>query len=405
MTILNNYSQFSTHHWETGTIKNYLEYRGFLAEHNKKPYSEALLMGISGGLVMGYFSFAYKGYDPHVVILTRNTFDPLDTLLSRLGVEQELKHTGIPEKGYTNLVDTLDNGLPAIIWADMYSLPHNTLPLDDGMWGMAPIIVYGIDESRDEVWIADRAEVPLKITVDQLAAARSRVKKDKYRILTISEPNPKKIKLAVEKGIWDSIKLYTEKPPKGAANNFGYLAYQRFSDILTNPKARMSWAKEFPVGAKLFAGLSSTFTSAFVYGKKGESLDAERLLFADFLKEATVILEKPGLAKAVSKMEKSAASWKNLAMQIFPDGISLLKESRELILEKDLLFRKNGSKEIQRMKEVNSRLDEIKELFENDYPLSDNETEKLLGGIAEAVMSIHDMEKEAIDILQEEMVK
>ncbi len=405
MPKLNNYAQFNSHHWETGTIKNYLEYRGFVAEHTQKPFSEALLMGISGGMVMGYFSFAYKGYDPHAVILTRNTFDPLDTLLSRLGVEQELKHTSIPDKAYKNLMDTLDNGLPAIVWADMYSLPYNNLPLDDGMWGMAPIIVYGLDEAEDTVWIADRAEIPLKISIDQLATARSRVKKDKFRILTISEPNKKKIKSAVEKGIWDSIKLFTEKPPKGAANNFGFLAFQRFAEILTNPKARMSWAKEFPTGSKLFAGLRSTFTSAFVYGKKADALDAERLLFAEFLMEAGDILEKPGLAEPANIVKKSAASWKELAKRIFPEDIPILNESRELILEKDLLFRENGNEGIKRIKEINLRIDEIKEIFEKDFSLSETETKNLQNGIAEGIMAIHDIEKDAIEMLQEAMVE
>lgn len=51
---------------------------------------------------MGYFSFAYRGYDPQVAILTRNTFNPLHTLFERLGVAQYIRQTGNPETALAN---------------------------------------------------------------------------------------------------------------------------------------------------------------------------------------------------------------------------------------------------------------------------------------------------------------
>ena len=128
MPQLANYAAFDGLHWETGSVRNALDYAGARAPHTGLPYSEALLMGVSGGAVMGYFSFAYEGYEPHVVILTRNTFDPMDTLLARLGIVQTVRQTARADKGVANLVDTLADGSPAIIWADMYSLPYNALP-------------------------------------------------------------------------------------------------------------------------------------------------------------------------------------------------------------------------------------------------------------------------------------
>ena len=74
MPTLTDYQHFDGRHHETGTIHNYFAYTGVAAPHTGRPYSEALLLGVSGGIVMGYFTFAYKGYDPHVALLTRNTF-------------------------------------------------------------------------------------------------------------------------------------------------------------------------------------------------------------------------------------------------------------------------------------------------------------------------------------------
>ena len=114
MPRLDNYHQFDGLHWETGSVRNFYDCRGVKAPHTNQPYSEALLMGVSGGAVMGYFSFAYEGYDPHARILTRNTFNPLDTLLHRLGVVQNIRQTRSAEKGLANLIDTLEDGVQAL---------------------------------------------------------------------------------------------------------------------------------------------------------------------------------------------------------------------------------------------------------------------------------------------------
>ena len=105
MVQLAGYQHFIGRHWETGSVCNFYAYRGVKAPHTGREYSEALLLGVSGGIVMGYFSFAYSGYDPHVAILTRNTFDPLDTLLQRLGVEQEILQTGDPARGLAQFAE------------------------------------------------------------------------------------------------------------------------------------------------------------------------------------------------------------------------------------------------------------------------------------------------------------
>ena len=61
MPTLTDYTQFEGRHWDTGSVHNFYAYRGVTAPHTGKPISEALLLGISGGIVFGYFSFAYDG--------------------------------------------------------------------------------------------------------------------------------------------------------------------------------------------------------------------------------------------------------------------------------------------------------------------------------------------------------
>lgn len=400
MPTLTDYSEFNGRHWETGSVCNVLAYRGVTAPHTGAPYSEALLLGISGGVVMGYFVFTYEGYDPMARILTRNTFDPLDTLLARLGVVQTVLQTNTAAKGVTNLVDTLDEGLPAIVWADMYSLPYNALPQDAGMWAMMPLVVYGYDAGADTVQIADRARVPLTITTAELAAARGRVKQHKQRILFIDPPNVAKLTTAVQQGIWDCIKLYLERPPKGARDNFGLAAYRAWATQLTKPTARRSWAKEFPPGPEMFAGLTSAFGDIELFGKDGH---AERDLYADFLDEAAVLLERPALRNVAQQFRRSAVAWDELARCLLPDDVAPLREARELLWASHSAFLETGTAGLEQMRANNSRLEAIRAALETAFPLDEAGVTAVRERIAAQVMVVHDIEAEAVAALQDAM--
>lgn len=400
MTVLKDYDQFLGRHWETGSVSNYYAYRGITAPHTGRPYSEALLMGVSGGIVMGYFSFAYEGYDPMANILTRNTFDPWDTMLGRLGVVQNVKQTGISETGVKNLEETLAEGLPAIIWADMYSLPYNAMPHDEGMWGMQPVVVYGYDRDAGQAWIADRSSVPLRVTPDELDAARGRVKKFKNRLITLEPPDPDKLPAAVRKGIWDCIKLFTEAPPKGSKNNFGLAAYRWWSELLTNPKARLSWEKEFPAGGKMYSGLTWAFNHINTFGNDGH---AERDLYAIFLEEASQILGKLALQQVAEMFRDSARAWDELSTALLPDDVAELAETRQLMLRRHRLFLEQGSAALDDIQQVTAQLAEIKAQVSESFPMDDAGVIAIREDISRHVMRIHDIEMEAVEELQAAM--
>lgn len=400
MPILPDYNHFAGRHYETGTIHNYYAYLDVCAPHTNQPYSEALLLGVSGGITFGYFSFAYEGHDPHVALLTRNTFNPWDTILSRLGVVQEVRQTTKAEKGVANLLDVLEDGTPAIVWADMWSMPYNALPFDKGMWGMLPFIVYGVDEATNRVWIADRAGVPLTVTPEELATARARVKKDKFRIATLDIPDPEKLASAVFAGVWDTIKLYTEKPPKGSARNFGFAAYKHWIELLTKPKARLSWAKEFPIGIRLYAGLMSAFDHM---GATGVLKDGNRSHYADFLEEAAIILEKPTLTSVADQWRESGKAWQELGETLLPNSIPQLQESRELTIARREIFLNRGNKGLSEIEQINEQLRMIRKKMIADFPMTEAEAEERCAQIASKVDAIHNIELVAIEQLMDAM--
>lgn len=400
MPLLKDYNHFDGRHWETGSIQHVLAYEGVKAPHTGQPVSEALLMGISGGAVVGYFSFAYKGYDPHVALLTRNTFNPMETIFDRLAIPRRVLQTGSAQTAVKNLVETLEDDVPAMVWADAMSLPYNGMTPDPGMWLMWPIVVYGYAEAADQVCIADRARVPLVISTGELAAARARVKQDKHRILVLDPPDMNKLPSAAQKGIFDCIKLYTEAPPKGSKHNFGFAALKRWADLLVKPKMSNSWAQVFPPGRPLYAGLTTTLTAIMFFGHDGP---AERDTYADFLDEASVLLNRPPLKEAAAKFRASAPAWRAFADALLPDDVSPLKETRELMFRRHRLFIDAGSAALGEMRAISTRLDSIKDAVTADFPLDSAGVAGLMEALRAHVLKIHNLEFEAVSALQAAM--
>jgi hypothetical protein len=400
MPTLSDYDHFAGRHWETGSVHNYFAYHGVKAPHTGQPYSEALLMGISGGLLMGYFSFAYTGHDPHVALLTRNTFNPLDTLLTRLGVVQHLQHTTDGKKAVRYLTEALEESTPTIVWADAFSLPYTGLGPRQDYWAVFPILVFGYDEDADAVSIADRAAVPLKVTTSELAAARGRIKKDKHRLLTMDPPEASKLPIAVQQGIWDCLKRYTEAPVKNAAKNFGLAAFQRWAEVLTNPKDKQSWAKVFPPGVAMYSGLLSAYDRL---GLGTLTAETDRDLYAGFLEEAAQILNRPALKQAAEQFRTAARGWGVLSLTLLPDRIKPFKQTRELLQRRRQLFVGKGNAALKERQKINAQLEAIRETMKTDFPLSDSEAATFREQLAEHVLKVGELERAAHATLQAAM--
>ncbi|MFN2212151.1 MAG: BtrH N-terminal domain-containing protein [Anaerolineales bacterium] len=397
MVILKDYDQFQGLHWETGSLRNYLAYKGVRAPHTGRPYSEAMLLGISGGIVMGYYTFDYQGYDPMVHILTRNAFAPLDTIYRRLDIPTRVLQTSSPEIGEKNLLSELESGSAAIVYADMYSLPYNGLEIGEAMWAMLPILVYGFERDGDAVYIADRSRVPLSIKIEELASARGRTKKNKYRLLSHGVPDPDNLMEAVRDGLRDCIRYFTQPPPKGSKENFGFLAYKKWADLLLKPNLRGSWAKEFPSGRRMYAALKSAFNDIRIYGKDG---GADRDLYAAFLDEASMILSKPGLQDIADQIRVSAVAWNDFADSLLPESVAVFKETRLLMLKKHRLFLEKGSASLEEMLEINHRLSKIQASISEASQISERQSKDMRIEIAERVMEIQDIEFAAIKNLE-----
>jgi hypothetical protein len=398
-------TQFTGRHWETGSIHNALALQGVKAPHTGKPYSEALLLGISGGITFGYFTFEYKGYLPHVAMLTRNTFNPFSALLERLGIAQDVRQTSKPDIAEKNLQNTLASGLYPLVWADPFSLLYNNLPSDAALWGMLPLLA--IESDGKSVTVADRSSQPLHISMADLTKARGRVKEDKYRLMTLDAPHPAKLASAVQKGISQAIALFTEKPPRGARDNFGFAAYTKLAELLVNTRNKHSWERHFAPGVRMYHALagSPVQPGAYDWVNTWVSADgADRGLYADFLTEAAQILKKPALKESAGKFRESYKLWLKFADALLPNEVPMLAESKKLIQKKHDLFIQKGETALPEIKQINARLNELLEQSKTDFPLSSAQAAELRANLRDILLKISAVEQTAVDLLQNAIV-
>lgn len=399
-------TQFTGRHYETGSIHNALALQGVKAPHTGQPYSEALLLGVSGGSAFGYFTFEYKGYLPHVALLTRNTFNPFNTILERLGIAQDIQQTNKADIAEKNLVSALESGLYPLVWADYSLMPYNDLPYDEGMWGMLPFLAMATDGQT--VTVVDRSSQPFHVSIEQLTKARGRVKEDKYRLMTLDAPQPSKLAGAVHKGICQAISLFTEEPPRGGRDNFGFAAYEKFANLLVNTRNKQSWERFFPAGVRMFHALAGSPSQPGAYhwvNTWGTADGADRGLYADFLDEAALILKKPALKEGAEVFRESHALWLAFAEALLPDGVSMLGETRKLIRKKHALFVEQGESALPEIKKINLRLRELLKVAEKDFPLTPAQAAELRSHLQEIVLKISATEQKAVDLLQAAIVK
>jgi len=397
MPTLPDFSQFAGRYWDTAAIRSALDYQGSTAPHTGAAYSEAMLLGLSGGITFGYFTFHYRGYDPQVNLLTRNSFAPMERIFERMKIPRELRQSTSADRGRKHLLHALEAGYAPIASPDMWSLPYNALREDPGMWGGMPLVIFGYEPERGEAYIADRSHVPLTVPSEALDKARSRIKKDRQRLILLGAPAGERLPDAIRQGIADCIALMTEKPPKGSVKNFGLRALQHWADMLAK-STKGSWAREYASGRTLLAALSSAYT--FMGPAFGKTRQAERDVYADFLDEAADALGEDRWRECAAAYRVAGAAWQDLHQRLLPADLPILGETAQLIDRRVQLFKESGTEKLADILACRERLAALKSAAERDFPLDERELRALRAGLHEAVLRVLAAETRAVHALQ-----
>jgi hypothetical protein len=179
---------------------------------------------------------------------------------------------------------------------------------------------------------------------------------------------------------------------------------QKWAGMLENTRNKQSWARVFSTGADLFQALAGRTAQPGIFiwvMTWAAAPDAERGLFADFLEEATEILNKPKLLPIAGQFRGAAAVWRKLAESVLPDTIPVLRETRGLLIRQRELFIEKGQAADAMRREVRAELEKNKKAAADVLDPSSEVVRRIKDELRQHVLQIHDMERAAVHALQD----
>ena len=371
--------------------------------------NEAMLFGIAGGVGAGVFAFRYEKEDfSSFFVAGRHLWQDdlayLQAACQRLGVSIDVREAGGAKAADKQLREALAEGSPVVAWVDRAGLPRYVMP-ESAAGGLYHVVtVYEIDDATSEAVIGDLADDPERVPLDVFAVSRARIKKQKNRILRVTESGkPFDLRSAVVAGVaacHDTlIGRGAVKPPggKAMAASFTLDAFKTWAIRLHGSADRQGWEKMFRPGINLWRGLTSI--ASFIHYGTGGGLC--RPLYAEFFREAGPLLNAPLLGELADRYERLGHAWDSLAEAALSGRGELFSRFRGLVAERAELVLSGGADALSRLREIASELTDLELSAATGFPLAPDECDELLSQLQSRVMELHREEVEAHGVLGE----
>jgi hypothetical protein len=393
-------------HPETNALRLLLARGGVVVVETGQPLSEAIVLGLGGGIGIGVFSFVYEKDDFSSFYLAgRHRWeDPLGFLrgaVERLGLAVDVRETGSARVAERDLKEMVEGGRPAIAWVDATELGTRGLPAYYAGGSYHVVTVLGMEAGS--VVIADIAGAPFSVPTDVFARARARIRKDRSRLLSLATdamPGTEPIPVTVAKGVRRGLKAGVESLADERRSNFRLDALRIWAERLDGSD-RESWRRQFPRGTRLWSGLSS-ITRYVQHDRTGPGL--LRPLFARCLDEASAMLEEPALGDVARRYDDLGRRWSALAEAALPADVALLGETRRIIAEQATLFREQPPGAAEALAMRWQRLDAIGREAGEAFPLDADGVDPLLRDLKMRVLDLHREEEAALRALAAALV-
>ena len=371
-------------HPDTAALANVLASRGIVDPTTSLPITEALVLGLGGGLGAGYilWEFAEHGGERRVVTTAfRNQWQYPDRWLrktcDRLGVPVSVSETGGEKRAAQQLNDALGAGLPAVAFVSVADLPYWHLPEEEAGWFGYTVALYG--REGDRLLVDDRNHDRLTVSEGEIAVARGRIPSYKNRLLV---PDPAATELTEERLVASIDAALAEQIEHlaSSSDSFSLPAIRKWARMLTDERNPKAWPRVFADGRGLLRALVSTSESVREAGIFGGNL---RMLYVEFLSDAARLtardLKAPAHAyrQAATAWEKFAATC--LAAPVVKEVVDLDARRGSAVARGDA-----GWEEAAKAGVRSNRL-----LKESDAGLDASEQVRLFGEMAEALSEVY----------------
>lgn len=315
-------------HDQTASLRDLLLAAAVDMPHTGEPPTEALLLGLGGGLGAAMFTFEYAGHLPHLYIETRVSpqygYDAAFVLraIEGLGLTAETHETGGAKGARKKLDGLLAEGRTLMTWVDKGSLPnHPTM----AQAGAMPWTVVAHEANDDGYVVSDLSVVTHTIDADAFAVARGAYKKAKNRLLWLTSTEVGDVASGVRASIARCAEeLAGREVRKGYVSNFGLRALEKWADLI-DARTKKGWRKVFVPGPALANGLRQAYHWIETSGTGGAGF---RSMYAQFLREGALLCDDSTMNDVAARYDNLAEQWHAFAASLLPDG-SPLGEIRE----------------------------------------------------------------------------
>ncbi len=298
-------------HPDTGVVHNVLAAAGIVAPHDGEPYSDALLYGLGGGTGFLYAVFEYRGMAPMLSIGVRHTMmghDFARAALDRSGVHFDVVQTTSVSKADGAIGGALERGIAPIVTVDGPSLPHSGVP--DFYRGASADQVAVIGADDESFWIDHGA--PICLSKESFRSARGAYKKARNNTMIVvgGGGDLADLRLGVRAAIDANVHNFEESPFRGFASNWGHAGMEKWARIMVDRRDPRRWSEVFSTDRLLFKALTQVRSSIeweFTPPAAG------RETYAEFLDEASAILESERLAEVAGDYRALGNDWKELS--------------------------------------------------------------------------------------------
>ena len=394
--ILRESPHFPGVHPETTALRAALAHAGVKNPHTGDPFTEAMVFGIAGGVGAGVFHFYYATADfASFYVAGRHSWHDSDVYLKnaclRFGVTPTILESGAKKKAAANLADAVAATGCAIAWVDMGLLPYRGAPVGMEGGGYHVVTVYRVADG--EALIGDLTDQPITITLNDLAEARARIKKQKNRVMTVAAPQQKiDLREAVRAGITACHDGLLHQRMK----NFTLEAFKTWADRIHGSKGKESWEQVFPPGHRLLQGLRSVYDFVEHYHTGGGLM---RPLYAEFFREAAAALDDEAFVPLGEMYAELGRLWSDLADAALPNDVAPFREAKELLARREELFLGQAPAVTEELEGIWTQLTALEQSISKEFPLSDGESASLRAGLQERILEIYAKERAAHEAL------
>lgn len=421
-----NYEQFGGRHWETAALCNTLAHAGVVAPHTGKPLSEAMCLGLAGGIATGYsFCPSIPKYDlklgksplPKLAGMSCEQYQMMKyargsgltvvgrcklastngafmrDALGRVGATISVKETTGIAGAHKSLVEALEAGKPAFVWCVIPTCLRGSWA---GGCGMYLTVIHGLDETVGTANFGDRGPTSFTMPLDELKWSRNRVCSLKNRLLTF-EPPKELTAAALKKAVLDAVRECANGILKPYMKTFGLPGLLDWSKFINNPKNAKGWQRVYP-GGMLYLGLRDVFDSIETAGNGGGLF---RPMYAEFLDEAASLAGNRLLADCAARYRELAKQWNDLAESCLPNSVKPFKQTKQLLLKRLATLEQKGAKGLKDLDKLTDDMTDVEAEMRKSFPLAPADTSELLASLSGKIVALHDAERAAAEQLAE----